>query len=116
MSINTSHLNLTPQQEQALTELKKKIKQKYEIEKTLIFGSVARDEADKESDLDFLVLTKNSLSHKQKHDIYGITTDINLTYGTNISVLVIEKSSWENGVYSVLAIKEEVDRDGVIFR
>ncbi|MFW5895627.1 MAG: nucleotidyltransferase family protein [archaeon] len=116
MSINTSHLNLMPQQKQALTELKNKIKQKYEIEKTLIFGSVARGEADKESDLDFLVLTKNSLSHKQKHDIYGIATEINLTYGTNISVLVIEKSLWETGVYSVLAIKEEVERDGVIFR
>ena len=105
-----------PQQEQALTELKKKIKQKYEIEKTLIFGSVVRDEADKESDLDFLVLTKDKLSHKQKHVIYGIATEINLEYETNISVLIIEKYSWENGIYSVLAIKEEVDRDGVIFQ
>ena len=103
-------------QEKALKKLKKKIKQKYEIEKTLIFGSVARNEADQESDLDFLVLTKKSLSHKQKHDIYGIVTEINLEYGTNISVLVIEKSSWENGVYSVLAIKDEVEKDGVIFR
>jgi len=114
--VSISHLNLTPHQEQALKKLKDKIYQKYEVEKTLIFGSVARNEADQESDLDFLVLTKNTLSHKQKHNIYGIATEINLEYGTNISVLVIEKSSWENGVYSVLAIKDEVEKDGVIFR
>lgn len=114
-NLNKSKLNLTSQQEQALVELKNKLKNKYEIEKSLIFGSVARHEANQESDLDFLVLTKKSISHKQKHDIYGITTEINLAYGTNISVLVIEKNSWEKGLYSVLAIKEEVERDGVVF-
>ncbi|MFW6238217.1 MAG: nucleotidyltransferase domain-containing protein [Halanaerobiales bacterium] len=116
VGLDTSPLNLKPQQEQALTELKNKIKKKYEIEEILIFGSVARNEADQESDLDVLVLTKDKLSHEQKHVIYGITTEINLEYGTNISILLIQKSSWENGLYSILAIKEEVERDGVSFQ
>ncbi|MEW5898910.1 MAG: nucleotidyltransferase domain-containing protein [Bacillota bacterium] len=108
-------LRLSPEEKQALYEVKKELEKKYPVAKTLVFGSVARGEADEESDLDILVLTERPMTHREKHDIYAIVTNINLSFDTNISVLVVCRESWENGLHSILPIKEEVNRDGVTF-
>lgn len=90
-------------------------KQNYQIEDLIIFGSVARGEAEEGSDLDVLALTSQPISHRLKHNIYGLVTEKNLKYDTNLSILLIDKPSWDNGIYSVLSIKDEVKRDGVRF-
>ncbi|MCD5401740.1 nucleotidyltransferase domain-containing protein [candidate division NPL-UPA2 bacterium] len=108
-------LNLADNQKQALFTAKKKITENFAVHKILIFGSVAREESDAESDLDVLLLTTVPLSHKEKHRIYAIITHINLAYDTNLSVLVVDQASWESDLYAVLPIKREVQRDEVVF-
>ncbi|MFZ5689351.1 MAG: nucleotidyltransferase family protein, partial [Bacillota bacterium] len=51
-------LRLSHNEKQALYEAKKELLKKYPVAKTLVFGSVARCEADEELDLDILVLTE----------------------------------------------------------
>lgn len=112
---NLSNITLFDNQRQAIIQAKKEIESKYPVVSTIIFGSAARGEANDESDIDILVLTKRPVSHRERHDIYAMVTKINLEYNTNISVLIAEYNSWENGFYSVLPIKHEVSRDGVVF-
>lgn len=108
-------LRLSEAQKQALSRLKTELTERYPVTKTMIFGSVARGTAEKESDLDVLVLTKRPMRHREKHEIYAVVTKINLAYNSNISALVVDERSWETGLYSLLPIKEEVSRDGVAF-
>ncbi|MBI4574447.1 MAG: nucleotidyltransferase domain-containing protein [candidate division NC10 bacterium] len=79
----------------------------------VLFGSAARGEADEESDLDLLILTKKPVTRPTRHQITDLIFDVNLRYGTNFSSLVVDRDNWERGVVSVLPIHEEILRDGV---
>lgn len=98
----------------ALAETKSLLRAKFPVEEFIVFGSVARGEATKESDLDLLVLTSRPLSHREEHAMCDVVFDINLSHDTSISILVADKTTWETGLFSVLPLHEEVTRDGVV--
>jgi hypothetical protein len=43
-------------------------------------------------------------------------TEINLEFNTDISLLIVDKYSWDNGMYSIMSIKNEVEQDGVKYK
>lgn len=109
------HLNeisLSQNQSQALTELQQRLAGTFDIETLVLYGSVARGEADEESDLDVLIVTAKPLPRPIRHRITDLVFDINLQYDTNISTLVIDQASWETGG-PLLLLREEILRDGV---
>ncbi|MEW5785234.1 MAG: nucleotidyltransferase domain-containing protein [Bacillota bacterium] len=107
-------LNLDRNQKKALERFKERVKQLYNINSVTIFGSTSRGEAEEGSDLDVLLVTTEQLSHRERHVVYNIVTEINWEFDTNISVTVVDKYNWEQGIYSIMLIKEEVERDGVV--
>jgi len=107
-------LSLSSIQYNALQELKEQIIKRFEVVQLILFGSVARGEADDESDLDLLVITKKLYTRIERHGITNMVFEINLKYGTNISTTVVDYNSWENGVFSVLPIKHEIQREGIV--
>ncbi len=104
---------LTLLQREALGELRHRLRTEFEVEAIVLYGSAARGDADEESDLDLLILTKKPLARPIRHRITDVIFDINLRYDTNFSSLVIDRENWETGVASVLPIHDEVLRDGV---
>lgn len=110
-SINT--ISLTSNQREALDEIKRKIQEKFDIKAFLLYGSMARGEADEESDSDLLVVTLTKLTRFERHEITNSVFEINLKYDTNFSTLVIDNESWEGGMISVLPIRDEIIRDGI---
>lgn len=104
---------LTANQKLALTDLKKKLEEKFDITEIAVFGSIVRGEADNESDLDLLIVTRNPMQRSLRHLITDIVCEINLNYDTNLSTLVVDKTSWETGLYSVLPIHEEILKEGI---
>lgn len=107
-------LKLSNCQLSALRLLNERVSIQHDIVSMTIFGSAARGTAEEGSDLDVLVVTKQQLSHRARHGIYHIVTEINWEFDTNISVTVVDEYNWEQGIYSVMPIKEEVQRDGVV--
>lgn len=99
---------------QALEELKNRLYGAFDIDKMILFGSAARGEADRESDSDLLILIKHPVKRFERHRITDAVFEINLRYGTNFSSLVVDRTSWESGPVSVLPIREEIQRDGII--
>ncbi len=99
---------------QALKELKSRLRNTFGIEKIILYGSVARAEADSESDFDPLILTDQPMRRFERHRITDAVFEVNLRHGTNFSSLVIDQASWEAGPISILPIREEIRRDGVI--
>lgn len=106
-------LPLTPSQREALAELRRSVSADFDVEGMVLFGSAARGEADDESDLDVLILTKKPLARPTRHRITDLIFDINLRHGTNLSSLVIDRENWETGAASVLPIHDEILKDGV---
>ena len=106
-------VNLTPSQQDALKEIQRRLTGSFGIQAIHLFGSVARGEADEESDIDLLFITERVLQRPTRHLITDMITDVNLEYDTNFSSLVVDNDSWEQGVFTVLPLKEEILRDGV---
>ena len=88
---------LTHNQSQALVLIQHRLREKFQVETMILYGSVARGEAGDESDIDLLILTHIQLSRSERHQITGIVFEVNLEYGTNFSTLVITRNSWETG-------------------
>ncbi len=101
------------EQVQALKDLKDRLLDKFNIEDVVIYGSVARSQADNESDFDLLILTTYPVTRFERHKITDVIFEVNLHYGTNFSSLVVDHVSWQSGPISVLPIYDEVCRDGI---
>ena len=107
------NVTLAPNQYQALGELRRRLFDEFDIEAVILYGSVARGEADEESDLDLLVVASQPLTRPARHEITDMVFEVNLLYGTNFSTLVVDRNDWEAGAFSVLPLREEVLKDGV---
>jgi predicted nucleotidyltransferase len=106
-------IQLTPSQQNALSELQHRLPSSLGIQSISLYGSVARGEADDESDIDLLIVTEHALKRPMRHQITDIICEINLQYDTNFSSLVVDRNAWENGVFTILPLKEEILREGI---
>lgn len=103
---------LTDNQIKALKELNTKIKKSYIIYNMAVFGSVVRQDADEESDLDLLILIKEKATHRIRNNISDLVFEINLKYDTNISIVVLEREKWE-GLMKITPFYQEIQKEGV---
>lgn len=90
------------------------ISSEFVVDRIILFGSAAKGQADEESDVDILIVLRDIPSHRIRNRISSIILDINLEYDTNLSGLVVDKKSWDDGPLSVLPIHEEVEREGIL--
>ena len=104
---------ITPTQLQALTEIKRKLLETFDIKALVLYGSVARGQADDESDVDLLIVTSKALNRFERHGITNVVFEVNLQYDTTFSTLVVDLASWETGIISVLPVRDEIIRDGI---
>jgi uncharacterized protein len=78
-----------------------------------LYGSVARGQADEESDWELLIVTSQSLTHFERHEITNMVFEVNLQHDTNFSTLVVDLKSWETGIISVLPLRYEIMKNGI---
>lgn len=89
------------------------LRERFPVEKVILFGSKARGEDDAESDIDLLVLTRRPVTVAEKEAMTRALFDLELRCGVAISKLVVPVEAWEHGPYHILPIHREVERDGV---
>jgi len=98
----------------AIEELKKSLKERFgnKIE-LFLFGSVAREESSESSDIDILVLLKNSVSTSIEEEIFDIAYEIGLEYNIVFGIIVYTKKLWNklSNLQSPLVI--EIKKEGV---
>ncbi|MCL2687758.1 MAG: nucleotidyltransferase domain-containing protein [Methanobrevibacter sp.] len=84
-----------------------------EIRKIILFGSVARGDDDKYSDIDILILTnKKSDKNLISDDIYGKVMDILIKTGEYISVKIKTITHYKK--YKDFSFFSNVDNEGVV--
>ena len=89
------------------------LRSQFPVAQVVLFGSKARGDDDAESDIDLLVLTDRLVSHAERHQMRHAIYPIQLLNDVAISLTVVPREEWETGMYSVLPIRDEVNRDGV---
>jgi len=84
-----------------------------EIEKIILYGSVARNEDEKDSDIDILIITSNIDDDlKIEDDVYGRTFDILLETGEYISVQIIPNEHYKT--HTDFPFYINIEKDGVL--
>jgi uncharacterized protein len=104
---------LSTNQSKALHVIKKRVMDLFDVVDFVLFGSVARGEADEESDLDLMIVVSQPLSRTKRHEITDIVFEVNLEFSTNFSTLVVDQESWSTGMLSVLPLKDEIAKNGI---
>jgi len=83
-----------------------------EIEKIILFGSVAREEDTEESDIDILIITKSGNELEIKDDVYTKVMDIVYKHMEYISAQIISLNHYKK--YKDFSFYSTVDREGII--
>jgi predicted nucleotidyltransferase len=106
-------LGLSPDDEAAIKAARLVLLAQFPVERLILFGSKARGTDDVESDIDLLVLTSRELTWQEREAIVGALYDIQLRYDVLLSPLVVPTTEWETGLYSVLPLHREIEREGI---
>ena len=107
-------IRLKERDQKAIEAASKLLRERFPVETVILFGSKARGEDNSESDIDLLALTTRHLSWEERDAITDGLFDIELNQDVGISTFVASVTEWEEGVYSVLPMHEEVSQDGVV--
>lgn len=82
--------------------------------KVILFGSRVRGDASIDSDWDFLVLTQRTDTDRLANEIRKIISrEVELKYDVAISLIVKNKTVWEND-YAVINIYQSIKEEGVV--
>ena len=84
----------------------------FPVESVMLFGSYARGNALKDSDIDLFVLTSRPLSYRERGKMYDKVFPINLEHDTLISLLIASREEWESPIWSQLPVFADVRREG----
>ncbi|MBF0566242.1 MAG: nucleotidyltransferase domain-containing protein [Nitrospirae bacterium] len=105
---------LMPSEKNAVLEFSRLIKERFGqmVKEIVLFGSRARGEDDKESDIDILIVLA-SLSWEIKKTISEIAAAENLKYDVFISTIRYDVATWNNPVIKSSPFGVEVRRDGI---
>jgi predicted nucleotidyltransferase len=103
-------LNLN--EKKAVAELKEELTRKYNLVEFKLFGSKARNVADKESDIDIFIVIENTDWTIEK-GIYELCFEISLRYDVLLSPVIFSKKDINNHIIQATPFYQVVAREGV---
>lgn len=114
MTTPTHIARLTPTQQAAIDDLWRQAREALPIEAVVLFGSVARGDADSDSDLDLLLLTAAPLTPAQQEEARAIRRAVNARHDARIMTVEVDREAWLHGPVAALPIKTEIEREGIL--
>jgi len=95
-----------------LSVVKKKIHEIDPEARIILFGSRARDNFHKESDWDFLILTKMNVTPDLKNKIFDTLFEAELETEEILTGIIQNQNDWEN--YSETPIYKNISAEGIL--
>lgn len=108
-----AELSLAPRDRAAVLDAVKLLVARLPVERVVLYGSKVRGDDHAESDIDLLVLTSRPLSAAEGFLVTELLQPVQHRYHCIISPLRLTAAEWYRGVYQVLGIRHEIDREGV---
>ncbi len=83
------------------------------VEQIILYGSVARNEATEESDVDIAIILTNEMDDKVKEKLFGWSSDMDLRYDRVFSIIDINKEKLEKWG-SVIPFYRNIQKEGIV--
>ncbi len=113
MSSNLTQARLKENEANALNELKKRLLGKYPDIEIILYGSKARGDHEKFSDIDLLVLINSQVTRNLKEEITEIIYDIELMYDVVFGTIIENKDYWKSPLANAMPLHWSIDREGI---
>lgn len=110
---NLKKINLKDNERKALQELKERLLKKYPEVEIILYGSKARGDFDKESDIDLLILVKSIVNSRLEEEITHITFDIELNYDVVFGKIIENRDFWNMPLAKLMPLHLNIDKEGV---
>ena len=78
-----------------------------------LFGSIARGDDRKYSDIDLLVLLPRQVDHSVEEVVFDAAYDMELKYSVVFGVIVYEKEFWNSDLAAVMPLHQNIAREGL---
>jgi predicted nucleotidyltransferase len=108
-----AQLPLSANDRAAITEAAEILADRLPVERMVLYGSKARGDDRADSDIDLLILTSRPLSVAEGFQVTDLLQPVQHRHHCIISPLRLSADEWYQGVYQVLGIRHEIDRDGI---
>jgi predicted nucleotidyltransferase len=104
---------LTEEESQAISRLKEKLQGELSVKKLILFGSKARGDYTRDSDVDLLVLVEDPKTPETRERLSNIQFDVIMEFLDVPLMCVLENhSTWENKLEWV-SIRSNVLKEGI---
>lgn len=106
-------IRLEPNERAAIEAAVAVLRDKLPITQIILFGSKARGDDQGDSDIDLLLLTTHRFTWEERSRAVELLFPLQLDYDVLFGLVDIAEDDWFRGVYQVMPLRDEVDRDGV---
>ncbi|MFH1108404.1 MAG: nucleotidyltransferase domain-containing protein [Planctomycetota bacterium] len=106
-------IRLKPNERAAIEAAAAILREKLPVAQIILFGSKARGDDREDSDIDLLLLATRRLSWEERKQVVHLLYPLELQYEVIFGTLEVSEDDWFQGIYQVLPLRTEVERDGV---
>ncbi len=113
MSNPGKQTSLTPRERKIVKEIAGEIRKQFGAIQVVLYGSKARGDAHKFSDIDILVLFNKQVDWELKHRLSDFVYDYELEYRVSLNLLTFSQMDWDSPKYRALDIHRNIDAEGI---
>ncbi len=114
IKLNVSQLtSLTSEEKIAISILKERLKKEFNVVKLILFGSKARGDYTEYSDVDLLVLVKESSTQEQKQKLSDMQFATIMEQDAPIMSILENYNNWITEVNVSLPLKDNIESEGI---
>ena len=105
--------HLTPNESTAVRRLKEILTRDFGLVKLVLYGSKARGDSHRESDIDVLLVLRDEFDWRTKHAVYDVCFDINLEYDVLLQPIIYSQARYDDPVIRATPLCQNVLEEGV---
>ena len=80
----------------------------------ILYGSRARDDGNKDSDYDILIIVNGPVDMALKKEILSNVYPLELETGAVLTLIVYNRQQWDSPLYRAMPFHKNVEREGVL--
>ena len=97
----------------ALLELKKILLKNFPVAEIILYGSKARGNSDKESDIDVLVILENEVDDDIREKIFSMSFKIEMKHDVIFGILLEPEDFWSSPLARSMPIHWNINKEGI---
>ncbi|MFO7650862.1 MAG: nucleotidyltransferase domain-containing protein [bacterium] len=107
------YVRLKPNEQAAVNRLKEVLTRDFGLARLVLFGSKARGDSHRESDIDVIIVLRDEFDWRVKHAIFDICFDISLEHDVLLQPVVFSLADYDKPVTRATPLLLAVEEEGV---